>query len=119
MAIKFIRLDELDARTRRALAKVGKTGLVGIRVKERPVKNLKLHRPTDIVEIVKKEVPDFNMGTFIRNWKGHGIRPGTGANDPYATDEKYAVYDEVHRDYAYTDAYAKKLIREAKAELED
>lgn len=118
MAIKFIPLDQLDARTLKALAKVGKTGLVGIRLKERPVKNLKLHRPREIVEIVKKEVPSFNMATFVRKWKEHAIRPPAGAADPYATDEKYAVYDELHRDYAYTDAYAKKLVREAKEELE-
>lgn len=50
----------------------------------------------------------------VAAWRFYGIRPATGAADPAKTDTQYCHYDEVHKDYVYTDAWKKFLIQEMK-----
>lgn len=87
-------------------------GVVAIKIRDRPVQNLGMLKPKQVVAAVRRDIADFNMGTFIAAWKRLGVRPARFASDPRATDTKYCVYDEAHQDYLYTDAYVKRLIRE-------
>lgn len=50
----------------------------------------------------------FTVNSFTATWQTLGVRPPTGDTNPERTDEKYCVYDELHRDYGYTPAYVKK-----------
>lgn len=113
MAIKFIHWDDLDAKQQKALAAVGKAGVVAVRVKEKPVRNLDLYRPKEVVRLVREKRPDFNMGTFIARWKADGVRPPGGSADPSETDARYCVYDRAYEGHLYTDAYIKKLIKDS------
>jgi hypothetical protein len=40
------------------------------------------------------------------------VRPETGSTQPERTDERYCVYDPAHKDYVYTEAFVRKLIRD-------
>lgn len=92
---------------------LGKTGKALVIEKERPVHNLGRLRPTGVVERVNSAIPfKFHMGHFVRAWKKLGVRPGSRTDDPSKTDQRYCVYDSVHRDYVYTQAFVEKLIRE-------
>ncbi len=54
----------------------------------------------------------FNQPLFTRAWRFFKVRPPAGDSAPERTDEKYCIYDEPHRDYLYSRAYVKRLIRE-------
>jgi hypothetical protein len=117
MAVNFVQLKDLEPAIHEALERLGKTGLVAKQTKREPVQNMGKYKPHVVVEKVAAEVPGFNMADHIAAWKRHGVRPESGANDPAATVAKYAVWDEPHGDYLYTDAWVRKLIRDDKAGL--
>ena len=47
-----------------------------------------------------------------RAWRYYKVRPPAGDAHPARTNAQYSIYDEVHRDYVYTDAWIKHLIKE-------
>jgi len=47
-------------------------------------------------------------------YRFYNVRPPKGKGDPRKTDIRYCHYDEAHRDYVYTEAWKKFLIREMK-----
>jgi len=49
------------------------------------------------------------MSTHTRAWRHFGIRPAAGAVAADKTDSRYCVYDSVHADYVYTQAWVDKL----------
>lgn len=53
-----------------------------------------------------------------RCWKRYGVRPSGGAKTPAATQEKYCVYDEPHKDYLYTPAWVDYLIEKMRIDGE-
>lgn len=112
LAVNFVRLDELDADMRRALERLGNTGLVATKVKREPVQHLNWHRPGAVVGLVAKSVPGFSMNDHTEAWRRHGVRPDGHAADPAATDARYCLYDAAHGDFVYSDAWARKLIAE-------
>lgn len=64
-----------------------------------------------------EQIPSvFNMTHFARAWKALNVRPERDDPHPEKTDEKYCLYDERHRGYAYTPAYVKKLVKECRTE---
>jgi hypothetical protein len=84
-------------------------------IKERqvPVANLGLLKPSQVVKQVAASLPfSFNMSTHTRAWRHHAIRPGKGSDKPERTTSKYCVFDNVHRDYAYTQAWVDFLCKE-------
>jgi hypothetical protein len=115
LAVKFVQLKDLDPVARASLESLGKTGLVAKQVKHEPVQNLGRYKPHAVVERVAAEVGSFNMADHTAAWKRHGVRPSRGASDPAATDARYAVWDEPHGDYLYTQAWVAKLIKEVRA----
>ena len=56
--------------------------------------------------------------THQRCWKRYGVRPPGGARAPAATQDKYCVYDEPHKDYLYTPAWVEYLIDKMKIDGE-
>jgi hypothetical protein len=118
MAITFVRVEDLDPATLADLEAGGQTGLIAVRTRLRPVQNLGRHKPADVVREVATRVPGFKMGRHTAKWKEHRARPDSGAEDPSATDERYCVWDEPHRDYLYTDAWIEKLVREDQSQYD-
>jgi hypothetical protein len=115
MAVNFVQLQDLEPTVHEALQRLGKTGLVAKQTKREPVQNMGLYKPHVVVDKVAAVAPGFNMADHVAAWKRHRARPESGAPDPAATDPRYSVWDEPHGDYLYTDAWVRKLIREASA----
>ena len=65
-----------------------------------------------------KEVDKFNLDVHRRCWRKFKIRPPTGSQNPEATDWKFCIYDEMHKDYGYTPAWVKLLVEKLKDEAE-
>jgi hypothetical protein len=114
LAINFVQADTLDPADREALERLGRAGLVAKHTRDRPVQNLGRHKPGHVVSEVASRIPGFNMADHTAAWKRHRARPEAGADDPAATDERYCIYDEPHGDYLYTEAWIRKLVREAR-----
>jgi hypothetical protein len=107
LAIQFTRFDELDDEQRAAVEAIGKKGHVIVREQRRPVVGHGLLKPTRVAKAVEEQIPFvFNTAHFTTAWKKLGVRPPVGDPHPERTDEKYCLYDERHRDYRYTQAYA-------------
>ena len=108
VAMRFVRLDELPKRQRDDLQVVETI----VRDKKVPVEHLGEYRPGEVVAMVQEVASGFNMSDHTLAWKRHQVRPVAGSTKPEQTDARYCVWDRAHRDYLYTEAWVKKLIRE-------
>lgn len=118
LAVTFVQQKDLTPEQLDAMERLGQTGLVATRTREVPVQNKGRYLPHAVVAQVRAFVPTFGMGDHTAKWKEHAVRPSAGAANPTVTDARYCVYDEPVATYLYTDAWVKKMIREAKTEYE-
>ena len=118
LAVTFVQQRDLTPEQLSAMEGLGKTGLVATRTKEIPVQNKGRYLPHTVVKRVREVVPQFTMGDHTAKWKEHGVRPSIGASDPAKTDARYCYYDEPVSTYIYTEAWVKKMVREAKVKYE-
>ena len=117
LAVQFVRLDELTADERTTLAQLGRTGKVIVRERIRGVVHHGRMKPGDVVAEVQEEIPwAFSMWHFVHAWRHYAVRPPSSSAHPDHADERYCIYDETHRDYVYTPAFAQKLIRNLQTE---
>jgi hypothetical protein len=124
LSIQFMHYDKLSDEDKRRLDGVGAM----VKLKNVPVANLDLIRAGEVVRRVQiglgnpkidragKIVNRFSMGTHIRCWQHYKIRPSSVAADPHATDYHYCVYDKLHNDYGYTQAWIDLLVEKLKDE---
>lgn len=92
--------------------------------------NLNLIKAGDVVKKVQqklgnpkvrrmgKEANKFTVGTHTAFWRKYHVRPSPGDSSPYATKPEYCVYDSLHKDYGYTDAWVDFLVDRMKDETE-
>lgn len=120
LAISFVRVSDLSDEERHAYEALEKTGRIIIRDKFRPVANLGRFRPSDVCKRVEAAIPfKFNASAeFPQAWKKLKLRPPSSARGDArkVTDERYCLYDDVHRDYIYTQACVDMLIRKCATE---
>ena len=96
-----------------AVQDAGKKGLVVIKERRRAVLGHGLWKPKRAAAEVEKQIPfAFNVAHFTEAWKALKVRPPYRSVHPEQTDERYCIYDELHKDYGYTEAYIKKLVRD-------
>jgi hypothetical protein len=112
MAIQFDRYEDLTDEQRARIDQLGQSGRVIVRQQDRPVRNQNFHTATSVVSQVAENIPFiFNTYDFSQAWKKGSVRPSPGAADPKRTKSDFCVYDSLHRDYGYTDAYVKYLVK--------
>jgi hypothetical protein len=117
LAMQFTRYDDLSDEDKDSVEKLGRKGLVIVREQKRGVLNHQLLKPNEVKAQVAARIPFiFHMGHFIAAWRTLGVRPASNSTHPERTDEKYCLYDPLHKDYGYTAAYVEKLVREIKTE---
>lgn len=117
LPLQFTRFDDMTDEQKSAVEDAGKKGLVVVKERRRPVLGHGLLKPTRAAAEVEKQIPFvFNVAHFTETWKNLKVRPPYGSAHPERTDEKHCVYDELHKDYGYTEAYIKKLVRECGTE---
>lgn len=98
--------------------------LVGI-IKDRnvPVSNADNKKPGVVVKAGQKINISFNHAIHRYLYYVFSIRPIKSEHlDPFSTNTKYCVYDQMHSDYGYTQAwitFVEKFLREEKISLSD
>ncbi|MEV4522467.1 DUF3644 domain-containing protein [Micromonospora tulbaghiae] len=116
LAIQYTRYDDMTEEQKLAVEELGRKGFVVVREQKRGVVNYELLKPRQVVLEVAQQIPFvFHMGHFVRAWQKLEVRPVGGSEHPERTDEKYCHYDALHRDYGYSKAYVKKLVRSLKS----
>jgi hypothetical protein len=122
LPIQFVRYDKLSDEEKKQLGHL----VTMVKFKEMPVVNPDLIRPGEVVKKVQaglgnpkvdrggRQVDRFNLDTHARCWRRYKVRPVKGAPDPRATDWKYCVFDKMHGDYGYTQAWVDLLVERLK-----
>jgi len=126
LPIQFVHYDKLTDEEKKQLSHL----VTMVKFKEMPVVNPDLFKPGEVVkkvqaglgnlkvERVGKTVDKFSMDTHSRCWRRYKVRPPKDAQDPRATDWKYCVFDKLHSDYGYTQAWVDFLVEKLKDEKE-
>jgi Protein of unknown function (DUF3644) len=124
--IQFVHYEKLSEEQKRQVDQLAAI----VKVKHVPVLNLNLMKPGDVVKRVQqrlgnpkvirggREVDKFTPGTHTFCWKRYEVRPSGGNPNPYETNSKFCVYDPLHRDYGYTEAWVDYLVEKLKDEKE-
>lgn len=119
LAVQFVDYDRLTEEQRQNV--IRDVALVG--VKQVSIANLNKLKPSQVVTRIQsglgnpqverqgKTGDKINMDVFIRCWKKYSVRPSRGDPHPERTKSEFCTYDEVHKDYCYTDAYASFLLQ--------
>lgn len=117
LAIQFTRWDDMTDEEKAAAELLGRRGQAIIREQKRSIIGHGLHRPAEAERQVASAIPFvFNSHHFLRAWQIKGIRPRPNDEHPERTDEKYCIYDHLSRQYGYTDAWVKWLIKHCSTE---
>ncbi len=108
--MRFVREDEMTPEQRQARDVVQTI----VRNRTVAVQNKGRHKPGKAAKLVSEQlgVKFSTTGHHTAAWRHFNVRPLQGAARPELTDDRYCVWDEPHRDYLYTDAWVKKLVRE-------
>lgn len=118
LPIQFFHYDKLSEEERDQIGQL----VAMVKFKEISVANPNVMKPGGVVKKVQqglgnpkvirggKPVPKFNGDTHIRCWRKYKVRPPDGSPNPQETDWKYCVYDKMHNDYGYTQAWVDFLI---------
>lgn len=113
LALKFYKAEDLTEEQRKSLDAVGSQGLVITKNKQIPVANLGNMKAKEVVARVEAEIPYvFNMSHFTQTYKVGKFRPAANANNPADTRSDFVVYDSAHKDYTYTPAYVRYLVKQ-------
>lgn len=117
-AIQFVQYDKLNDEQKAEVSRIPAL----IKLKQIGVANDGMLKAGEVVKLVQTElgnpmidrgghpVAKFNLDTHKRFWVRYNVRPPTSSDKPEFTDQRYCVYDKVHRDYLYTREWVKHLI---------
>lgn len=126
LAVQFVDYDKLTDEQKQDITRQ----VALVKTKEVPIANLNKLKPGQVVARVQsglgnpqverqgKTGDKINMDVFVRCWKKYGVRPSRGDPHPERTRSEFCTYDEVHKDYCYTDAYVSFLIKKLADENE-
>jgi hypothetical protein len=113
LPIQFVHYDKLSEEERKHVAHL----VAMVKFKEVPVTNLHLMKAGEVVKKVQTalgnpkvqrsnmQVDRFNLNIHASCWRKYKVRPPSGHSNPEQTDYRYCVYDRLHNDYGYTDAW--------------
>ena len=109
-AIEFVKWDELNAEDRKAYKKV--TAIVKTKIVKQEAVNVHRFKPGKVIEAVNKATSNkINHHDHKCLFVIFSIRPDTSyLGDKSKTNAKYCLYDEVHKDYVYTQEWIDVLI---------
>lgn len=86
-----------------------------IKEKQVAVANLGYHKSGEIIrEVSKASGVKFSHYDHKLCYQHFHVRPPAKATDPAATDQRYCIYDDAHRDYVYKPEWIAFLIAQVK-----
>jgi hypothetical protein len=107
--MRFIREEEMTDAQREARDVVQTI----VRSKTVGVQNKGRHKPARAAQLISDGLGvKFTATSNAAAWRHYKVRPDRHAARPEMTDNRYCFYDEPHKDYLYTDAWVKKLVRD-------
>ncbi len=118
LPIQFVHYDKLSEDERKKVAHL----VAMVKFKEIPVSNLNVMKAGEVAKRVqqalgnpkiqrgKKQVDRFNVSVHSACWNKYKIRPAGGSSNPEQTDYRYCIYDKMHNDYGYTQAWVDFLV---------
>ena len=108
--MRFVREDEMSDEQRKARDVVQTL----VRKQQVSVQNLGRYKPRKVAQLVEKQLGvRFTLyGDHVRAWQFYNVRPPEHDKHPEQTDERYCIFDDPHKDYLYTDAWVKKLVKD-------
>ena len=124
--IQFVHYEKLSDEQKKQINQLAAI----VKVKQVQVLNLNLMKAGAIVKKVQqklgnpkvvrvgREVDRFTSGTHTACWKKYKARPAFGDPNPHATNPEFCVYDSLHRDYGYTEAWVDFLVEKVKDDAE-
>ena len=126
LPIQFVHYDKLSDEEKKSLGHV----VAMVKFKDVTVSNPDLFKPGEVVKSMQtglghpkverggRQGERFTLDTHARCWRRFKARPSKGAPDPRATDYRYCIYDKMHKDYGYTQAWIDLLVEKLKDEAE-
>lgn len=78
-----------------------------------PVSNANKMRAGIVVKEVNEKIDiNFTLNKHTQCWKYYKVRPEKNTDTPELTNTEFCIYDSVHKDYVYTNAWVEKLIKD-------
>jgi len=104
LAIEFVNWNNLDSNDRENILKL--TAIIKNKIQKVDCVNVGKLKPSTVVEEVKSQgVQGFNLSIHTMLWKIFKIRPNADSDNPFETESSFSTYDEVHKDYVYSDEW--------------
>jgi hypothetical protein len=118
LPIQFVHYDRLSKENKEQVSHL----VAMVKFKEVPAANLGLMKASEVARKVQhalgnpkiqrgnRQIDRFNVSVHSACWKKYGVRPPVGDPNPEKTDYRYCVYDKMHNDYGYTQAWVDLLV---------
>jgi len=111
LAVEFVHYDPSNQEQMEEYERV--TALIKEKTVEIPVLNKGLMKASQVARAVQARIPfRFSTNNHAKAWQHYRVRPPKGATDPGNTETRYCLYDELHRDYLYTQGWVDFLSQE-------
>ncbi len=101
--IKFIKYEDISPEE---LDKI-KNDVAFIKTKKTPIANFGLMNPKKVVRIIQETEPRFSLHLHTQAWRYFKVRSSGTPGEGF--DPKYCSFDDVHKDYSYSQAWVAKL----------
>jgi len=112
LSMQFYNSADLTDEQRVVFEEAASKGFIVTKNKVVPVSNASNLKPKAVVDLVSTAIPfKFNLNHFAATWRKNTFRPPQNSSTPEVTRADFCIYDEPHRDYTYTPAYVKWLIK--------
>ena len=111
LAVDFVNWSSLNQTDKDSYDKL--TTIIKDKVVHQPVVNLGLIKPKKVCEIVEEkcDIKKFSFYDHKYFYVIFGIRPEfSSGDDPFDTNTKYCLYDELHNDYGYHENWANLIV---------
>lgn len=113
LAVEFVRWDELSKEDKERVSKL--TAIIKEKVVTKNLVNPDCFKPGQVLREVNKEIPytiRIHYGDHRTLAKLFKIRPFVKEpEDPFDTDNRFCLYDGVHKDYVYTRDWINLIIK--------
>jgi len=122
LPIQFVHYDKLSDDEKAHVTQLAAL----VKFKEVPVSNLDVMKPGEVIKKVQhglghpkisrggKEMERFTLDSHTCCWQRYKVRPPRGSSNPHETNYKFCIYDKMHDDYGYTQAWVDFLVEKLK-----